>query len=56
MALDVIQGGDDFLTRHRPIVFIELFDAERGAAEAALNKLGYRLKLDLGDYNYIFET
>lgn len=55
MALEVIRGGLDFLAKHRPVLFIELFDAERSAAEAELGRSGYRMKVDLGDFNYIFE-
>jgi hypothetical protein len=42
MELDVLQGADDTLTRHKPVLIVEAIKADRAQIESVLARLNYR--------------
>jgi FkbM family methyltransferase len=50
----VLEGAKLFLEKHKPTIFIEIFDEKYNKTFKLLNSLNYVLLENLGDLNYIF--
>ena len=51
----VLNGSKTFLEKHKPIIFIEIFEAQYNKTLELLNSLNYVLIENLGELNYIFK-
>lgn len=50
----VLQGASFFLEKHKPTIFIEIFDEKYNKTLELLNSLNYVLLENIGNLNYIF--
>ncbi|MFN4008585.1 MAG: FkbM family methyltransferase [Pannonibacter sp.] len=50
----VLQGARMFLARHRPVIFIEIFEANHAEVSRVLQSLGYREAERTGIWDYVF--
>ena len=50
----ILQGAKEFLTKYRPIIFIEIFDENRQKVDQLLSELKYNCIKKLGEDNYIY--
>lgn len=52
--LEVLRGAENTIRRHRPNLYVEIFDFEDGPVRPFLEHLGYRKVIPRPEHNYLF--
>lgn len=54
MEVTVLEGAKNTIKKHLPVIFIESFEAKHKEVKKILNELGYFLKKEYPDSNYLY--